>query len=87
MKDTIVIPVAALRRMFVMPLVLIALILVILVVRTQLFRAGITSLFAPSAAARKRDDAWICLCGGDLFRRLHGSLPATDATTHSGRPF
>ena len=46
MKDTIVIPVAALRRMFVMLLVLIALILVILVVRTQLFRAGITSLFA-----------------------------------------
>jgi len=30
--------------------VLIALILVVLVVRTQLFRAGVTSLFAPNAA-------------------------------------
>src|SRR5438046_8733909 len=50
MKDSIVIPVAALRRIFVMLLVLIALILVVLVVRTQLFRAGISTLFAPSAA-------------------------------------
>src|SRR5256712_6505052 len=50
MKDTIVIPLAALRRIFVMLLVLIALIVVVLVVRTQLFRAGITTLFAPSAA-------------------------------------
>ncbi|TMF26320.1 MAG: hypothetical protein E6I28_07330 [Chloroflexi bacterium] len=50
MKDSIVIPVAALRRIFVMLIVLIALILVVLVVRTQLFRAGISTLFAPSAA-------------------------------------
>src|SRR5438034_7021106 len=50
MKDSIVIPVAALRRIFVMLLVLIALILAVLVVRTQLFRAGISTLFAPSAA-------------------------------------
>src|SRR3989475_12119384 len=50
MKDAIVIPVSALRRIFVMLLVLIALILVVLVARTQLFRAGITTLFAPSAA-------------------------------------
>ena len=50
MKDTIVIPVSALRRIFFMLLVLIALILVVLVVRTQLFRAGIATLFAPSAA-------------------------------------
>ena len=50
MKDSIVIPVAALRRIFVMLLVLIALILVVLVVRTQLFRAGISTLFAPTAA-------------------------------------
>jgi len=47
MKDSIVIPVAALRRIFVMLIVLIALILVVLVVRTQLFRAGISTLFAP----------------------------------------
>src|SRR2546429_6889047 len=50
MKDSIVIPVAALRRLFVMLVLLIALILVVLVVRTQLLRAGITSLFAPTAA-------------------------------------
>ena len=50
MKDTIVIPLAALRRIFAMLLVLIALIVLVLVVRTQLFRAGISTLFAPSAA-------------------------------------
>ncbi|TMC68876.1 MAG: hypothetical protein E6J13_13120 [Chloroflexi bacterium] len=49
-RDTIVIPVGALRRIFVMLLVLIALILLILVVRTQIFRAGIATLFAPGAS-------------------------------------
>jgi hypothetical protein len=49
-KDAIVIPVSAIRRIFVMLVVLIALILVVLVVRTQLFRAGISTLFAPNAA-------------------------------------
>ena len=51
MRDSaIVIPVVALRRIFLMLLVLIVLILVVLVVRTQLFRAGIGVLFAPTAA-------------------------------------
>jgi hypothetical protein len=50
MKDAIVIPVSAIRRIFVMLLVIIGLILLVLAVRTQLFRAGITTLFAPSAA-------------------------------------
>jgi len=50
LKDAIVIPVSALRRIFVMLVVLIALIVIVLVVRTQLFRAGIATLFAPSAA-------------------------------------
>jgi hypothetical protein len=50
LKDAIVIPVSALRRIFVMLLVLIVLIVLVLVVRTQLFRAGIATLFAPSAA-------------------------------------
>ena len=50
MKDAIVIPVSAVRRIFVLLLVVIGLILLLLVVRTQLFRAGITTLFAPSAA-------------------------------------
>jgi hypothetical protein len=49
-QNAIVIPVSALRRIFVMLLVLIALILLVLVVRTQLFRAGISTLFAPNAA-------------------------------------
>jgi hypothetical protein len=49
-ENAIVVPISALRRIFVMLLVLIALILVVLVVRTQLFRAGISTLFAPGAA-------------------------------------
>ena len=51
MRDNaIVIPVSALRRVFVMLLVLIALVLLVMVVRTQLFRAGISTLFAPGAS-------------------------------------
>lgn len=49
-ENAIVIPVSAIRRIFVMLLVLIALIVLVLVVRTQLFRAGIATLFAPGAA-------------------------------------
>lgn len=48
--NAIVIPVSALRRIFVMLLVLILLVVLVLVARTQLFRAGIATLFAPSAA-------------------------------------
>src|SRR6267378_2910757 len=50
MKDAIVVPVSALRRIFIILVVLILLIVLVLLVRTQLFRAGIASLFAPSAA-------------------------------------
>ena len=51
MRDNaIVIPTSALRRIFVMLLVVIGLILLILIVRTQLFRVGISALFAPSAS-------------------------------------
>jgi hypothetical protein len=46
-ENAIVIPVAALRRIFTMLLILIALIVLILIVRTQLFRAGVSTLFAP----------------------------------------
>lgn len=49
-ENAIVIPVSALRRIFVMLLVLILVIVLVLVARTQLFRAGIATLFAPSAA-------------------------------------
>jgi hypothetical protein len=49
-SNQIVIPVSALRRIFVMLLVLIGIIVLILIARTQLFRAGISTLFAPGAA-------------------------------------
>jgi len=50
MKDAIVVPVSALRRIFIILVVLILLIVLVLIVRTQLVRAGIATLFAPSAA-------------------------------------
>jgi hypothetical protein len=50
LKDAVVIPISALRRIFGMLLVLIVLIVLVLIVRTQLFRSGIASLFVPSAA-------------------------------------
>ena len=58
MKDAIVIPVGAIRRVFVMLLVLIGLILLVLIARTQLFRAGISTLFAPGAAEVIDRDAY-----------------------------
>jgi len=48
--NAIVIPLGALRRIFTMLLIVILLIVVLLVVRTQLFRLGFTTLFAPGAA-------------------------------------
>lgn len=48
-ENSIVIPVSSLRRIFVMLVVLILLIVLVLIVRTQLFRAGIATLFAPGA--------------------------------------
>jgi hypothetical protein len=67
--SAIVIPVTALRRIFVMLLVLIALILVVLVLRTQLFRAGISTLFAPSAADAIDHAAYqeIVLTNGSIY--------------------
>lgn len=49
-EDRIVIPMSAVRRVFTMLIVLILLVVALLVVRTQLFRAGISTLFAPGAA-------------------------------------
>lgn len=68
-QNAIVIPVGALRRIFVMLLVLIGLILLVLVVRTQLFRAGIGTLFAPSAFEVIDRDAYqaVFLAGGQVF--------------------
>ena len=68
-QNAIVIPVSALRRIFVILLVLIGLLLVILVVRTQLFRAGIATLFAPSAAELIDRNAYqaVFLTNGSTF--------------------
>jgi len=71
-KDAIVIPVSAVRRIFVMLLVVIVLILVLLVVRTQLFRAGITTLFAPSAAEV-------------IDRNLYQAVFLTNGSTYFGK--
>ena len=49
-ENAIVIPTFAVRRIFVMLVVLILLVVLVLIARTQLFRAGIGTLFAPSAA-------------------------------------
>jgi len=49
-ENAIVIPTSAVRRIFVMLVVLILLVVLVLIARTQLFRAGIGTLFAPSAA-------------------------------------
>lgn len=73
MRDnSIVIPVDALRRVFVMLLVLIGLILFILVLRTQLFRAGVSTLFAPSAAEV-------------IERDLYQAVFLTNGSTYFGR--
>jgi hypothetical protein len=68
-RDTIVIPISALRRIFVMLLVLIALIVVVLILRTQLFRAGIATLFAPTAAEAIDRNAYqaVFLANGSTF--------------------
>jgi hypothetical protein len=70
MRDNaIVVPISALRRIFVGLAVLIALVLLILVVRTQLFRAGVATLFAPSAAELIDRNVYqaVFLTGGQVF--------------------
>ncbi len=49
-ENAIVVPISALRRIFVMLLILIGLIVLVLIARTQVFRAGVATLFAPGAA-------------------------------------
>ena len=70
MRDNaIVIPVSALRRIFVMLAVLILLIVLVLIARTQLFRAGISTLFAPTAAEVIDRDAYqaVFLANGSTY--------------------
>jgi hypothetical protein len=73
MRDNaIVIPISALRRIFVMLLLLIVLILLVLVIRTQLFRAGVGTLFAPSAAEV-------------IDRNAHQAVFLTNGSTYFGK--
>lgn len=71
-ENSIVIPVGALRRIFVMLVVIIGLILFILVLRTQLFRAGISTLFAPGAVEL-------------IERELYQAVFLTNGSTYFGR--
>jgi hypothetical protein len=70
MRDNaIVVPLSALRRIFVGLVILIVLTLLILIVRTQLFRTGVATLFAPSAAELIDRTAYqaVFLSGGQVF--------------------
>jgi hypothetical protein len=71
-ENAIVIPVDALRRIFVMLLIVIGIILLILVVRTQLFRAGISTLFAPGVAEV-------------IDRQLYQAVFLSNGSTYFGR--
>lgn len=72
-ENAIVIPVGALRRIFVMLLILIGVILLLLVARTQLVRAGISTLFAPGATEiidRSAYQAVFLVNGSTYFGKL-----------------
>jgi hypothetical protein len=66
---SIVVPVIPLRRIAVIALIVIVLILVVLAVRTQIFREGFGTLFAPSAAEVIDRNAYqaVFLIGGQVF--------------------
>lgn len=74
MRDNaIVVPVGVLRRIFVLLLVLIGLIVLVLIVRTQLFRAGMSTLFNPGAAEiidRNAYQAVFLVNGSTYFGKL-----------------
>ena len=69
MKNAIVIPIGALRRIAVLLLVLAILIALVLAVRTQAVHSGITTLFAPSAGDVIDHAAYqaVFLTSGDKF--------------------
>jgi len=71
-ENAIVIPVDALRRIFVMLLILIGLIVLVLIARTQLFRAGVTTLFAPGA-------------GEIIDRNAYQAVFLTNGSTYFGK--
>jgi hypothetical protein len=68
-ENAIVVPVSALRRIFIGVVVLILLIVVVLVVRNQLFRVGLASLLAPSVSEQIDRNAYqaVFLTGGQVF--------------------
>ncbi len=68
-ENAIILPMSALRRVFLGLLALILLIVLVLVARMQLFRAGIATLFAPSAAEVIEGGLYqaVFLVGGQVF--------------------
>jgi hypothetical protein len=72
-QNAIVIPMSALRRVFVLVIVLIALVALVLIARTQFFRAGVATLFDPGAAEVIDHTAYqsvLLTNGATLFGRL-----------------
>jgi hypothetical protein len=67
--NAIVIPIGALRRIFVGLLIVILLVVLVLVARTQLFRAGVSTLFAPGAGELIDRGGYqaVFLVGGQVF--------------------
>ncbi len=68
-ESSIVVPVAALRRIFTMLVVLIVLLVVVLVLRNQLFRVGLSSLVSPTVSEQIDKSAFqaVFLSGGQVF--------------------
>jgi hypothetical protein len=72
-QNAIVIPVSALRRLFVLLIVLVALVALVLIARTQFLRAGVATLFDPGAAEVIDHAAYqsvLLTNGATLFGRL-----------------
>lgn len=69
MKGAIVIPVRTVRRIFIALAVLLVLIILLLIARQQLSRAGITTLFGPSALELIDTNGYqaVFLTGGQVY--------------------
>ena len=68
-ENSIVVPLPALRRIFTMLVVLIVALVVVLVLRNQLFRVGLSSLVSPSITEQldKASYQAVFLSGGQVF--------------------
>src|SRR2546428_14183765 len=68
-ENSIVVPLPALRRIFTMLVVLIVALVVVLVLRNQLFRVGLASLVSPSITEQLDKGSYqaVFLSGGQVF--------------------